>query len=124
MRFSLCFYSGGKNYTAASPAPESAAFPVDIPRRVGCRPWSIVRYRDKGISSTTASHDPHLILTALTPTRRFRLGLLLSVTLAAGIFIFDLVTPRGVNGDLLFVGLVLVALFLRQPVAAIVLAQE
>lgn len=58
----------------------------------------------------------------MTPTRRFRLGLLLSVVLAAGIFIFDLVTPRGVNGDLLFVGLVLVALFLRQPAAAIVLA--
>ncbi len=42
--------------------------------------------------------------------------------LALAIFIFDLLTPPGVNGDLLYVGLVLIALFMRQPPAAIVLA--
>lgn len=58
----------------------------------------------------------------MSPSRRFRIGLALSILLALTIFIFDLLTPPGVNGDLLYVGLVMIALFMRQPPAAIVLA--
>lgn len=58
----------------------------------------------------------------MSPARRFRIGLALSIVLALAIFIFDLLTPPGVNGDLLYMGLVMIALFTRQPAAAIVLA--
>jgi diguanylate cyclase (GGDEF)-like protein len=58
----------------------------------------------------------------LNPSRRFRLGLALGILLALSIFVFNLVTPPGINGDLLYVGLVMIALYMRHATAAIVLA--
>lgn len=47
---------------------------------------------------------------------------MLSILLALAIFLFDLLTPSEINGNLLYVGLVMIALYMRQPMAAIVLA--
>lgn len=58
----------------------------------------------------------------MNPSRRFRLGLVLCILLALAIFIFDLLTPSEINADLLYVGLVMIALYMRQPMTAIVLA--
>ncbi len=55
-------------------------------------------------------------------SRRFHLGLVLSILLALAIFLFDLLTPSEVNAELLYVGLVMIALYIRQPMTAIVLA--
>lgn len=47
---------------------------------------------------------------------------MLSALLALAILIFDLLTPLEINGNLLYVGLVMIALYMRQPKAALVLA--
>ncbi|OGI38818.1 MAG: hypothetical protein A2140_03930 [Candidatus Muproteobacteria bacterium RBG_16_62_13] len=47
---------------------------------------------------------------------------MLSILFALAVFIFDLLTPTEINGNLLYVGLVMIALYMRQPKAAIVLA--